>query len=126
MTISLALALLQPSPERGAAGGTPFGAIAFQIVAFVAIFYFLLIRPQQKQRKTQEAMLMALKKGDEIVTAGGIVAHVIHMAQKSVDGTPVASLEDLITIKSGESKLVVERGKISKVMPKTIEPAPSA
>ena len=126
MTHMFALAFFQPAPGGAQGGGMGLQAILFQVVMFVAIFYFLLIRPQQKQRKQQETMLMALKKGDEIVTAGGIVAHVIHLQQKSVDGTPVASLEDLITIKSGEAKLVVERGKIAKVVPKSTEaPAPT-
>ena len=121
MTHSFALALFQPAPGAPQGGGMGLQAIIFQIVMFVGIFYFLLIRPQQKQRKQQETMLMALKKGDEIVTAGGIVAQVIHLQQKVVDGAPVASLEDLITIKSGESKLVVERAKIAKVVPKSSE-----
>ena len=124
MTQPLALALMQPSPGSG--GGMPVSGVVFQILMFVAIFYFFLFRPQQKQRKQQEKMLLALKKGDEIVTTGGIVAHVIHLQQKVVDGAAVASLDDLITIKSGESKLVVERGKIARVSTKSVEPAAGA
>ena len=126
MTYSFALALFQSSPAGASGGGMGLQAIVFQVVMFVAIFYFLLIRPQQKQRKQQETMLLALKKGDDIVTAGGIVANVIHIQQKVVDGTPVAGLEDLITIRSGESKLVVERAKIAKVNPKSTEVATTA
>ncbi len=122
MTFSFALAIMQSAPG-GASSMLPF---VFQIGAMVAIFYFIIIRPQQKQRKQQEAMLLALKKGDEIVTSGGIVAHVIHLQQKVTDGTAVPTLDDLITIRSGEAKLVVERGKIAKVTPKTAEAAQSA
>ena len=118
MTHSFALALMQPSPGGGA---SPMIGLVVQMGAIFAIFYFLVIRPQQKQRKSQERMLLALKKGDEIVTAGGLVAHVLHLQQKVVDGAAVASLDDLITIKSGESKLVVERGKIARVTPKAAE-----
>jgi len=123
MTQPFALALMQPSPGGGP---MPLTGILFQVLMFVAIFYFFLIRPQQRQKKQQEKMLLALKKGDEIVTAGGIVAAVIHLQQKVVEGTAVASLDDLITIKSGESKLVVERGKIARVTPKSAEPPASA
>jgi preprotein translocase subunit YajC len=42
------------------------------VVAFIAIFYFMAIRPQQRQRKTHQALLSSLKKGDRIVTAAGI------------------------------------------------------
>lgn len=42
------------------------------LVALFAIMYFLMIRPQQKQKKTREAMVASLKKGDHIVTVGGI------------------------------------------------------
>lgn len=42
------------------------------VVAFIAIFYFMAIRPQQRQRKAHQALLSALKKGDRIVTAAGI------------------------------------------------------
>jgi preprotein translocase subunit YajC len=122
MTLSLALAIMQSAPG-GTSSMLPF---VFQIGAMVAIFYFIIIRPQQKQRKQQEAMLLALKKGDEIVTSGGIVAHVIHLQQKVTDGTSVPTLDDLITIRSGEAKLVVERGKIAKVTPKTAEAAQGA
>ena len=122
MTFSFALAIMQSAPG-GSSSMLPF---VFQIGAMVAIFYFIIIRPQQKQKKQHEDAILALKKGDEIVTAGGIVAHVIHLQQKVTDGTAKATLDDLITIRSGEAKFVVERGKIARVIPKAAEAAPSA
>ena len=124
MNLPPALALFQPSPGGG--GTSPMTALIIQMGAIFAIFYFLVIRPQQKQRKTHERTILALKKGDEIVTAGGIVAHVVHIQQKVVEGTAAPTLDDLITIKSGESRLVVERGKIARVTPKAAEAAPGA
>ena len=86
----------------------------FMYGAIFAVFYFILIRPGQKQRKEHEAMVRALKRGDEIVTQGGIVGEVVHIAQGTAEGaTP--SNEDRITIRSGESKLIVERGRIARV-----------
>jgi preprotein translocase subunit YajC len=99
----------------------------FQIVAIIAIFYFVLIRPQQKERRRLEAMLLALKKGDDVVTTGGIIAEVIHIqyqpqaatAKEAESPGPVPTMADRITIRSGDSKLIVERGKIARVAPKT-------
>ncbi|EHL90906.1 preprotein translocase, YajC subunit [Campylobacter sp. 10_1_50] len=47
------------------------------LVVLFAIFYFLVIRPQQKQQKAHAAMLAALDKGDKIVTNGGLICEVI-------------------------------------------------
>ena len=47
------------------------------LIILFAIFYFLIIRPQQKQQKEHKEMLESLKKGDRIVTAGGLIAEVI-------------------------------------------------
>jgi preprotein translocase subunit YajC len=99
------LILLQASP----AAALP--QMLFMYGAIFAIFYFVLIRPQQKQRKVHDQLVRALKKGDEIVTAGGVVGEVLHIAAK--EGT--VSMDDRITIKSGESKLVIERGRIARV-----------
>lgn len=86
--------------------------------AIGAIFYFVLLRPQQKQKKEHEAMLLGLRRGDEIVTAGGVVGEVAHIAQQTKDGNLVVSQDDRVTIKSGDTRLIVERGRIAKVMRK--------
>jgi preprotein translocase subunit YajC len=80
----------------------------------LAILYFVFLRPQQMQKRRHEESIMAIKKGDEIVTAGGIVGDVIHIKALGTDGA--STLEDRVTIRSGESKLVVERGRIARVM----------
>jgi len=61
------------APQQGAggeAGGNWMGLLMFP--AIIAIFYFLIIRPQNKKQKETKKMLEALKKGDRIVTIGGI------------------------------------------------------
>lgn len=88
----------------------------FMYGAIFAIFYFILIRPQQKQRKLHEALVKAVKRGDEIVTTGGIIGEVIHIRDTQTEGGTSASAEDRITIKSGESRLVIERGRIARVI----------
>ena len=111
MTSAFALALLVQAPAGGRSTLLPF---IFQIVAIFAIFYFVMIRPQQKQRKDHEERLRNLKRGDEVVTAGGIVGKVVHIAGPTGEGKP--TMDDRITIKSDESRLVVERGRIAKVL----------
>jgi preprotein translocase subunit YajC len=80
-----------------------------------------MIRPQQKQRKDHEERLRNLKRGDEVVTSGGIIGKVVHIAAPTGEGKS-ATMDDRITIKSDESRLIVERGRIAKVLT-TAEPA---
>jgi len=76
-----------------------------QMVAIFAIFYFLLIRPQRKEQDRHRTMIAELKKGDEVVTNGGIIGTVVHVQ------------EDRLTIKTGENtRLVVERARIARVV----------
>jgi preprotein translocase subunit YajC len=95
----------------GQQSGGAISVFVLQIAAFIAIFYFILIRPQRQQAKKHAEMLKQVKRGDEIVTSGGIVGEVMHVK------------DDRLTIKSGESKLVIERDRIAKVLTRTQEPA---
>ena len=65
------LTLLFAVPREGGNAGTIF---LVQMVLIFAIFYFLLLRPQAKERQRHEDMLKAVKKGDEIVTSGDVPA----------------------------------------------------
>ncbi len=75
-----------------------------QMLAFIAIIYFLMIRPKVQQEKKHKARLAAIKRGDQIVTAGGIVAEVIHLK------------DDRLTVKSGESRIVVQRDRVADII----------
>lgn len=69
--------LISPAYAQDAAGGG--AALIMQLIPLLlifAVFYFLLIRPQQKKQKEHRAMLQALKRGDKVLTAGGIIAQV--------------------------------------------------
>jgi preprotein translocase subunit YajC len=114
--ISASLALLQ------AGGGGSLTPLLFQFGLIFLIFYFLIIRPQQKQRKTHEEALRNLHRGDRIVTTGGIIGDVIHIKESAKDSKTV--MDDEVTIKSGESRLIVERGRIAKIVSQTA-PAPT-
>jgi preprotein translocase subunit YajC len=65
------------------AGGSGLEGI-FMLLAMFAIFYFLLIRPQQKRAKQHKEMIEALKSGDQVVTAGGIHGRVVAVQDKLV------------------------------------------
>ncbi len=91
-------------------GGQALVAPLLMYGGIFAIFYFLLIRPQQQQRKKHELAILELKKGDRIVTAGGLVGEVQHIKTSATAGP-----DDEITIKSGDARLVIERGRIAKI-----------
>lgn len=97
------------SPAPGSQGGMGTMIFVGQIALIFVIFWFLLIRPQKQQQKRHEEMLKALKKGDEIATAGGIVGEVLHIK------------DDRVTIKSGESRLVIQRERITTVLAQKAE-----
>ena len=105
-------ALFQAAAPSGTATWAPY---VFQFGLIFLIFYFLIIRPQQKQRREHEEALRNLKRGDRVVTGGGIIAEVIHIKDSLVDGKPKPSMDDEVTIKSGESRLIIERGRIAKL-----------
>jgi preprotein translocase subunit YajC len=86
----------------------------FMYGAIFAIFYFILIRPQSTQRKKHDEMVRTLKKGDEIVTTGGVVGEVIFIKEKGGDDKS-GGMDDRVTIKSGDTRLIIERGRIGKI-----------
>jgi len=98
-------------------GSNPLFGPLFMYAAIFAIFYFILIRPQQRQRKQHELTIQNLKKGDRVVTAGGVIGDVVHIKALGADDKPTA--EDEVTIRSGESRLIVERGRITRIMTTT-------
>ena len=81
------LFLLMASPQagEGASGGAGSGIMTFlPFVAIIAIFYFLIIRPQNKKQKETQRMLSTLKKGDKVVTIGGIHGTIQSVREQSV------------------------------------------
>jgi preprotein translocase subunit YajC len=88
-------AYAQTAPAAQAGAESSLMSIGFMVLIFI-VFYFLLIRPQVKRQKEHKTMVEALNKGDEVVTAGGIVGKITDMADQyitlqvaSVNGQPV-------------------------------------
>lgn len=79
-----------------AAGGAPGGSAAFlnaimPFLLIIPIFYFLLIRPQQRRLKLHREMIAAVKKGDTVVTSGGLIGKVVKVADEEVEVELAAS-----------------------------------
>jgi preprotein translocase subunit YajC len=89
----------------GAAGGG-FESI-FLIIAMFAVLYFLMIRPQMKRAKEHKAMVEALQKGDEIVTAGGLLGRITRV------GEGIVSVEVANNV-----EIQVQRAAVQTVLPK--------
>jgi preprotein translocase subunit YajC len=103
MFVETAYAMGAPGDAGQGAGGGSAGLI--MMVAIFAIFYFLLIRPQQKKMKEHKKMVDDLKKGDRIVTGGGIYG--------TVEGVNPNSL----TVKIAEgTKVKITRGSVGAVL----------
>ena len=92
--------LIAMAPRQGANGTFVF---FLNVSMVIFIFYFLLIRPQRKEQERHKQMIEAVKKGDEIVTAGGIVGTVLRVEERQ-----------LILKTAGESKITIERSKIAR------------
>ncbi|MFH1414854.1 MAG: preprotein translocase subunit YajC [Elusimicrobiota bacterium] len=81
--IETAYAMGPPPGGAGQAGSPLMGLLPFILIFFV--FYFLLIRPQKKQMQDQQKMINSLRKGDEIVTSGGMHGKVTSLKGKQLE-----------------------------------------
>jgi preprotein translocase subunit YajC len=103
-------------PAGGAPAADPMGGMLSTLllpIGMIVIFYFLLIRPQNQRMKKHKAMLEALRKGDTVVTQGGIIGKVFKLA------------DDEITLDTGEGgKLRIVRSMVVDVRNRA-EPAPA-
>jgi preprotein translocase subunit YajC len=104
------------TPAFAQTAGGAMGAVTslMPLILIFAIMYFLLIRPQQKKLKEHKAMVEALRRGDQVLTQGGIVGKVIKVAE---DGIVEVEIAEGVKVK-------VLKHTIAQVMSKT-EPAAS-
>ena len=102
--------LLAMAPQGGEAGGGSMVSTLIMFGAIFAIFYFMIIRPQQKKAKEKEALLSSLKKGDKVVTNGGMHGSIAGLDDK----TCLIDFGNNIKIKFDRSAIaIVESGKKS-------------
>jgi preprotein translocase subunit YajC len=92
--------------QNGAAGGAPPTLVSFLPLALVfAVFYFLLIRPQQQKAKEHKLILANLKKNDQIITSGGLHGRVLALA------------DDVVTVEIAPNvKVQISRPQIATVV----------
>jgi preprotein translocase subunit YajC len=97
--------------QAPAAGGSPdiglFGNPLIFIIIMFAVMYFAMIRPQMKRAKESKAMIEALQKGDEVITAGGVVGRITKLGEQYVT----------LEIAPG-TEIVVQRGAVQSPLPK--------
>jgi preprotein translocase subunit YajC len=107
--------LITPAYAQAAAGGGDASSMMVQLAPLALIFvvfYFFLIRPQQQKSKQQRAMLDAIRRGDRVVTAGGLIGTI----------AKVVSNEEVLVDLADNVRVRVVRSTISQVLAKT-EPA---
>ncbi len=104
--------LTAQAAEAATGAGSPqvpgggLGMTIFYIVIMVAVFYFLLIRPQKKQEKAKRKMLDDMRVGDDIITIGGIMGRIVSVKDESV----------MIETGADRTKLRFEKSAIKEVL----------
>ena len=97
---SVAYAMGTPQAGAAPASGTDMLMQFLPLIVMFVIFWFLLIRPQQKRAKAHKAMLAELKRGDHVVTSAGLIGRSLEIDDEQV------------LLESGEAKLRLTRGAI--------------
>ena len=105
------LAFAMGVPQGGSGGPAEMIAQFFPLILMVAVFWFLLIRPQKKRQQEHKTMLENLRRGDTVVTTGGLIGRIME-----IDG-------DILTLDLGETKVRVGRGFISGLFDGKAQPA---
>ena len=101
--------LISPAYAQAAPGGAMGGGFESMILILLmfGVLYFMMIRPQMKRAKEQKAMIEALQKGDEVITAGGLLGRITRLS------------EGYVTLEIANSvEVQVQRPAISLVLPK--------
>ena len=92
------------APQQQGQGGGEIYSTLIMFGLIIAIFYFMIIRPQQKRQKEREALLGQIKKGDKVITAGGIHGEIVGLDEKTL----LVEIADKVKVK-------IERNSISVV-----------
>ncbi len=109
--IAVSLATIGSAFAEGATGGMMEGGSGYSsiimLVAFIAIFYFLMIRPQMKRSKEHKKMLGSVEKGDEVTTSGGMIGKIASVGDNFIE----------LTV-SEDVNVKIQKSAISGVLPK--------
>jgi preprotein translocase subunit YajC len=91
--------------------GSGLSVLVLQMAAIGLVFYFLILRPSGQARKRHAELLTKLKKGDEVMTSGGIIGRVRDIKEIETEGLK----EVRVTVESGTATVVIERSRIVRV-----------
>jgi len=94
-----------PTTTEGEEGGGFDWTIIIFLVLIFAVFYFLLIRPQRKRQKQQQQLMEELKRGDKVITAGGIYGVVESVSEDSL----IIKVESGTTLRVAKSSVAIKR-----------------
>ena len=106
MIISPAFAQAAPSGDPGYIGLLP-------IVLMFVLLYFLMIRPQMKRAKETKAMIEALQKGDEVITAGGVIGRITRISDAYI-GLEIAPNTE-ISVQKAAVQILLPKGTIKSI-----------
>ncbi|MDD8019195.1 MAG: preprotein translocase subunit YajC [Bacteroidota bacterium] len=95
--------LIAMAPAQQGQGGGEIYSTIIMFGLIIAIFYFMIIRPQQKRAKEREQLLSTIKKGDKVVTAGGVHGKIISVEEKTV----LLEIADNVKVKMERSSIAV-------------------
>ena len=102
--------IISPAYAQAAPAGDP-GFIGFlPILLMFALLYFLMIRPQMKRAKEQKAMIEALQKGDEVITAGGILGRITKLGEAYISVEIAPNTE--ISVQKAAVQMVLPKGTL--------------
>jgi preprotein translocase subunit YajC len=104
----------------GSGGG--LSILLLQMGAIGLVFYFLILRPSSQARKKHAELLKNLKKGDEVMTSGGLVGKVRDIKEVDAEGVK----ETRVTLETGTASVVVERSRIVRIGGTSAPGAPAA
>lgn len=96
---------------QGTGSGGGLTMLLLQMGAIGLVFYFLILRPSGQARKKHAELLSNLKKGDEVMTSGGLIGRVKDIREVDAD----KAKETRVTIETGTSTVVVERSRIVRI-----------
>ena len=112
--ISISDFLMNNAHAADAPGMADGGVMQYlPLIALVAVFYFLILRPQQKRAKEHKALVDALQKGDEIVTIGGALGKVSKLDENYVQVEVAANV--VITIQKAAVQTTLPKGTIKSI-----------
>jgi preprotein translocase subunit YajC len=107
---------------QGEGGTGGLSILVLQMAAIGLVFWFLILRPSAQARKRHAELLGKLKKGDDVMTSGGIIGKVKDIKEVETEGAK----EVRVTVESGTATVVIERSRIIRVANSAVSSSPPA